>query len=105
MAISEKRYAAEMADMDGNVIKFDNIECMIRYASRHSLKDKAAAWFVMDGDGREWLDARQAFLLKSPSIPGPMGNGILAAKDRAAADDLAKRFGGRVLQFNDLWSP
>lgn len=104
MAISEKRYAAEMADMDGNVIKFDNIDCMIRYASGHGLKDKAAAWFVMDSDGIEWLDARQVFLVKSASIPGPMGSGVLAVKDRTAADNLSKRYSGQVLGFDDLWS-
>src|SRR5438045_3356686 len=70
MAISEKRYAAEMADVDGNVIKFDNIDCMLRYVSVRGLKDKAAAWFVMDSDGKQWLDARQAFLVKAASIPG-----------------------------------
>jgi len=103
MAISEKRYAAEMTDREGNVIKFDNIDCMVRYAAAHGLKDKAAAWFVMDSDGKEWLDAHQAFLVKSTSIPGPMGSGVLAVRDSAAADDLAHRFSGQVLRFEDLW--
>lgn len=103
MAISEARYAAEMTDMDGNMIQFDNIDCMVRYAAARGLKDKAAAWFVMDSDGREWLDARQAFLVKSASIPGPMGSGVLAIKDSAAAEDLARRFAGRVRRFEDLW--
>ena len=105
MAISEKRYAAEMTDMEGNVIKFDNIDCMVRYAAAHGLRDKASAWFVMDSDGREWLDARQAFLVKSASIPGPMGSGVLAIRDSAAAETMARRFSGRVLRFEDLWRP
>jgi copper chaperone NosL len=103
MAISEKRYAAEMGDVDGNVIKFDNIDCMLRYVSGHGLKDKAAAWFLMDSEGKEWLDSRQAFLVRAASIPGPMGSGVLATKDSAAAEDLARRFSGRVLRFGDLW--
>jgi len=103
MAISEKRYAAEMAGVDGNVMKFDNIDCMVRYGAAHGLKDEAAAWFVMDSDGKEWLDARQAFLVKSTSIPGPMGSGVLATRDSASAEDLARRFSGRVLRFEDLW--
>jgi len=103
MAISERRYAAEISDGEGNVIKFDNIDCMVRYAAVHGLKDKAAAWFVMNSDGREWLDAHQAFLVKSPSIPGPMGSGILAVGNPGAADDLAHRFSADVLRFEDLW--
>ena len=103
MAISEKRYVAEMVDLEGNVIKFDNIDCMVRYVSSRSLKDKAAAWFVMDSEGRQWLDARQALLVKSASIPGPMGSGILAVKDSTKAAQLAGRFPGQVLHFDDLW--
>ena len=103
MAISEKRYAAEMVDPEGDVIKFDNLDCMVRYASGRSLKDKAAAWFVMDSDGRQWLDARQALLVKSATIPGPMGSGTLAAKDAATAQQLALHFSGQVLHFEDLW--
>lgn len=103
MAISEKRYAAEMIDLEGNVFKFDNVDCMVRFAASHGLKDKAAAWFVMDSDGREWLDARQAFLVKSATIPGPMGSGVLATKDSTAAGHLARRFSGQVVRFEDLW--
>lgn len=29
---------------------------------------------ILDSDGREWLSARQAFLVKSASITGPMGS-------------------------------
>ena len=103
MAISETRYAAELVDAESNVIKFDNIDCMVRYASAHDLKNKAAAWFVMDSEGKQWLDARQALLVKSASIPGPMGSGILAGKDNAAAEELARRFSGEILRFDRLW--
>jgi copper chaperone NosL len=103
MAISEKRYAAEMADVEGNVIKFDNIDCMVRYVSGHDLKDKAAAWFVMESAGEKWLDARRAFFVKSASIPGPMGSGVLAVEDHPTAEELAKRFSGQILHFDDLW--
>ena len=103
MAISEKRYAAELVDADNNVVKFDNMNCMLRYAASQNLRHKAVAWFVMDSEGREWLDARQALLVKSSSIPGPMGSGFLALKDPARADQVAKHFSGQVLHFDDLW--
>jgi copper chaperone NosL len=103
MAISEKRYAAELVDADGTLMKFDNVECMVRYASAHELREKALAWSVMDSDGKNWLDVRQAFLVKAESIPGPMGNGFLAVRSRETADELSNRFSGKVLRFNDLW--
>jgi nitrous oxide reductase accessory protein NosL len=103
MAISERRYAAELADADG-IVKFDNVDCMVRYALARNLKEKATAWFVMDSNGKNWLDARQALLVRSASIPGPMGNGVLAERDHAAADELSRRFSGQILRFDDLWS-
>ena len=102
MAISEKRYAAEIIDRDGNAIKFDNVGCMARFASAHDLSAQAA--FVMDSEGREWLDARQALFVRAASIPGPMGSGILAFKDPSKAQDLATRFSGQTIRFDDLWS-
>ena len=103
MAISEKRYAAEAIDPDGEVLKFDSIDCMLRYASAHGLKEKARAWFVMDSEGNKWLDARSAFLVSAVTIPGPMGAGILATGDRTSATELSARFSGKVLTFADLW--
>jgi copper chaperone NosL len=105
MAISEKRYAAELADGEGNILKFDNLDCMARYAAAHDLQTHASAWWVMDRDGKEWLDLRQAFLVRSASIPGPMGSGVLAVKDQPDAQALIQRFAGRIVHFDDLWKP
>jgi nitrous oxide reductase accessory protein NosL len=102
MAISEKRYAAEMVNA-GGATKFDNIDCMVNYVSKHGLRESAAAWFVMDSEGREWLDARRTLLVKSESIPGPMGGGTLAVVDPVRAEQLARHFSGHVLHFEDLW--
>jgi nitrous oxide reductase accessory protein NosL len=76
---------------------------MVRYASVQGLRETAAAWFVMDSEGHEWLDARQTLLVNSASIPGPMGSGTLAGKDAATAQQLALHFSGQILHFEDLW--
>jgi copper chaperone NosL len=103
MAISERRYAAELTDAEGNVLKFDNVDCMVRYAAIHDLQTHAGAWWIMDSEGKEWLDLRQSLLVRSSSIPGPMGSGVLAVKDQASAQALAHRFSGQIIRFEDLW--
>ena len=103
MAISEKRYAAELADAEGNIMKFDNVDCMARYAAAHNLQSRATAWWVVDSQGNEWLDLRHATLVRSASIPGPMGSGVLAAKDEASAQTIVQRFSGKIIHFEDLW--
>jgi copper chaperone NosL len=103
MAISEKRYAAELADADGNIFVFDSVDCLTRYAAEHGSQAGARGWWVMDSKGREWLDVRQAMLVRSGSIPGPMGSGVLAVKSETEAEALATRFSGRIIRFDDLW--
>ena len=103
MAISQKHYAAELAYAESDVLKFDNVECLIRYAATHDLKTHATAWWIMDSEGKQWLDLRQAVLVRSASIPGPMGSGVLAFKDQTRAQALAAQFSGQIIRFDDLW--
>jgi copper chaperone NosL len=99
MAISEKRFVAELYEADGTLHKFDEIGCMLRSGK------KPAATFVADYDNRTWLDGRQAFYVESKSIQTPMSGGIIAVGDRARAEQHAAQFPGRVLTFEELWKP
>jgi len=103
MAISEKRYAAELFDPEGEAIKFDSVECMVRYVNARNLKPRVAAWFLMDSDGHAWLNAQQAFLVKPGTVSGPMGSGVLVTKDLPQANQMAQRYSGQVVRFDDLW--
>src|SRR5688500_7286310 len=48
MAISEKRYAAEFIDIDGQPFKFDDIGCMVDFMQSKGNKQRIRAYFVMD---------------------------------------------------------
>jgi len=100
MAISEKRYAAQLIDLGGNARKFDDIGCMLR-----SSRERAAAWFVMDYQQQQWIDARQAWFVTSKAIPSPMASGIAAVGDKSRAEDLARKYQGHLSRFEDLAKP
>ncbi len=102
MAISEKRYAAELVDR-GDVFKFDDIGCMIRFAGQRGWIARPPARFVHDYDTPEWLDAGRASFVISPEIPSPMASGLLAVRDPAQAERHAARFHGQVRSLADLW--
>ena len=58
MLISERRYAAELIDRDGQAYKFDDIACMLRFAHSRGIQPSDAKFFVTDfGSGADWLDA------------------------------------------------
>lgn len=102
MAISETRYAAELIRQDGEPVKFDDIGCMIHYVEDTRQKNDIAAYFVLDFDSQEWLNADQALFLWSPAFKTPMGGGIAAFKEKSKADAAVIRYGGNLLRFADL---
>jgi|DewCreStandDraft_1066081.scaffolds.fasta_scaffold00096_130 copper chaperone NosL len=103
MAISEKRYAAELIDRQGQVFPFDDLGCMVRFARERGLREQAA-FFVLDYETLQWIEAERAVYVRSDSIASPMRHGIIAVGDRRRAEALADRFRGRIGSFADLWT-
>lgn len=103
MIISDARFAAATAMEDGSVLKFDDIGDMMRYhATRPNLL--VQAWFVHDNPSETWVVAQNATFVLSPGIASPMGHGLAAFADPAAATRYAVEIGGEVLAFNELRS-
>jgi copper chaperone NosL len=102
MAISEKQYAAEFVDAEGNLLKFDDIGCMLHFVRNHNLKGKGVAYFVVDFEKRNWLEGEPTYYVKSEAIRSPMSGGLVAFRDRAKAQEYAAKLGGQVLNFDDL---
>jgi copper chaperone NosL len=102
MAISQKKYAAEIVDKDGTAFKFDDLGCMLRFVRQRALKGKVEAWFVLDYRTQQWLQAENATYVGSASIPSPMGSGLIALKNRADAEEYSQKYHGRILTFVEL---
>lgn len=102
MSISEKRYAAELIDQDGEVSKFDDIGCMTNFRKQRVNDALIRATFVMDFERREWLKAEDAFYVRSPEFKTPMSGGIAAFKDESTAQATAAKYHGTMLRFTEL---
>ena len=98
MAISEKRFAAEIITDDERVLKFDDVGCLLRYRQQAGNGLKSAAVYVTDYDSREWLKADDAFFVKSGTIKTPMGSSLIAYGDKSKA-------GSECLRFDALSAP
>ncbi len=103
MAISQKRYAAELVETGGDAFKFDDIGCMIHFAEGRGWIARPPVRFVHDYDSQQWLEAGRATFVRSTEIPSPMASGLLAVKDPAQAQRYATRFHGAVLSLADVW--
>ena len=102
MSISEKRYAAELIDSEGQALKFDDIACMANYIKQKNNNSSIVATFVMDFDRREWLKAENAFYVRSSDFKTPMNGGIVAFGDQSGAQAAAAKYNGAMLKFADL---
>ncbi|HSE29987.1 MAG TPA: nitrous oxide reductase accessory protein NosL [Pyrinomonadaceae bacterium] len=102
MSISEKRYAAEVIDNEGQAFKFDDIGCMTNYIKLKKNNASIAATFVMDFDRREWLKAENAFYVRSSEFKTPMNGGIVAFSDQSPAQAAAAKYNGTTLRFADV---
>jgi copper chaperone NosL len=103
MAISEKRFAAEFIDRDGQAFKFDDIRCMVDYIKSRQRRADLAATYLMDFDSRQWIKAETAHCVQSAEIKTPMGGGIIAFQDAASAEAAAAKYHGERRRFADFF--
>lgn len=100
MIISEKRFAAAYRTEAGELRKFDDLGCAILH--REALKEAATQFWGYDFEESGWLDARQAFLVRSPDLITPMGFGIAALPTAVKASALVEKVNGQIVKFDQL---
>lgn len=86
MLINEARYAAAYVVKSGEARRFDDIGCLLIYHKKH--QENVAYFWVNDFNSQKWLNARNAFFVKSDSIQTPMGFGIIAFASEKTANDV-----------------
>ena len=82
MILSEPRYAAVARSATGDEARFDDLGCLLRWASTDR-----SGWqiWVHDSAGDEWLDAEAASFTHSATARTPMGSGWQAWGSPASA--------------------
>jgi copper chaperone NosL len=102
MSISEKRYAAELIDEDGQAFKFDDIGCMTNFINQKKNNAAVAATFVMDFERREWLKAENAFYVRSTEFKTPMNGAVVAFKDETSAQAAVAKYHGTMQTLSEV---
>jgi copper chaperone NosL len=102
MAISEKQFAAEVIDKDGQAFKFDDIGCMVNFVEGKKNKSPIAAYFVMDFDERAWIKAEDAFYVRTSEVTTPMNGGLIAFKTQNKAQPAVDKYRGKLLRWKEV---
>lgn len=105
MIISDERFAAaaivETAPGQTEARRFDDIGDMLAYREANPEVD-VRRWWVHDHDSLAWIDAQEATYVQSEAIGSPMGFGLAAFADAAAAEAKLAEWGGETLDFEAL---
>lgn len=101
MIINEENMAAAYWTADEQARRFDDIGGMFAY--QRETEEEVATWWVHDYYTSAWLRAEDAYFVMGSGVMTPMGYGIVALTDRAAAETLAQDVAGAaVLDFSSL---
>ena len=101
MAVSERRFAAQVVTVGGRAEFYDDIGCLVDWLAENG-QPEGAGIFVVDFTTGRWLTATGAGYVRSPRLPTPMGHGLAAFADREAAQAATRELGGEVVGWDDL---
>lgn len=91
MIISDKKFAAQYREKNGNTVKFDDTGCMIEHIiNNENVNDGSVDIYVVDYDTGQWIDGKEAYYIWTEEIKTPMGYGIVAFRDRNSAGKFRK---------------
>ncbi len=95
MTIVDLRFAAQVVTPTGLVLHYDAIECLADHLNGHGpTPPDVAETYLADAatsslEGADYLKAEDAVLLYHPRLRTPMGGGLAAFADAAAAESYA----------------
>lgn len=95
MLISEPKHAAAIRLSNGSDLLFDDIGCLVTHEQKQP-SDLVQYWFHDATEG-QWIAEGAPVFVKASSLRTPMGGGIVAFRDRDAAERFAAAHAGRVV--------
>ncbi|MEX2584833.1 MAG: nitrous oxide reductase accessory protein NosL [Balneolaceae bacterium] len=100
MMLTEPEYASQIVMSRGRVYAFDSIECMIAYKTEHESPENIHSLWVPDFSGNGgWLNAQEAYFLRSDTLRSPMGLYLSAHANEEGADRLLEQYGGERMNW------
>lgn len=95
MAVSDARYAAQLAAPAEEPKFFDDAGCLAAYLKQHAAAlPKHAAAFVADHRTKAWVSAASAVYTKTDGLETPMASHLIAHADASSRDADAGARGG-----------
>lgn len=105
MAVSEARFASQIAAPSEEPRFFDDIGCLAHYLSAGPKLPRGAVAFVADHRTRTWVRADRAVYTRVDALGTPMGSHLIAHADAASRDADPDAAGGRPQTPAEVFGP
>ena len=104
MIISERGYGAELVTQKAKVYKFDSVECLTAFYLRQDIEPNGihSMWTVHFSQGDKLIEAQTCIYLHSDGLRSPMGLNLTAFMDRTVAEEMAAKYGGRLISWQEV---
>ncbi len=99
MIINEPPYACAVETEQGELRKYDDLNCMVLDSARIQPR----RYWVHDFEKPDrWLDGTRAFYVRADNLQTPMGSRTIALATRDQAARKARDLNGRVFTFEQI---
>lgn len=96
----DPRFGAEAVTAKGRQLTMDSVECLMEWVEEAD--EPMRSLWVTDYFTKQLIPAETAIYLESEHLPSPMGAGVSAYATREAAEQSAKEYPGRLLDWSEL---
>jgi copper chaperone NosL len=100
MLIAGGGFAAERRGNDGTLHKYDDVGCLL-LGLQAAHEETTKAW-VDDHEGSGFVPLMEAILVQTGAVHTPMGYGIVAFREPAAASRFIAERGGQITRLEEL---
>jgi copper chaperone NosL len=100
MLIAAGGFAAERRGKDGALHKYDDVGCLL--LGLYAAHEETTQVWVEDREGSGFVPLMEATFVRSAGVTTPMGYGIVAFRDPAAASRFAAERGGQITGLEEL---
>lgn len=106
MGVADNRFGAELITKKGKIYKFDDIHCLLEFMNAQKVpkEQQKRILFVNFETPHDFVDAENAFLLKSVDLRSPMGSNTAAFESLEKLKESQAKLGGKVIEWTVLAS-
>jgi copper chaperone NosL len=104
MKINDDKYSGKIATSEGELHKFDSIECLTDFAFVKNFVDDTGQSFMISNYNSpgNFIDARKSMFVHNNNFPSPMGLNVMAFDSKEMAENFMNDNGGELMLWNDI---